>query len=114
MGNRSDNFNRADGSLGTPSDGGSAWESISNISISSNQASAGGTLAFAALEASTNRVDVQVTLTSIPVGSSQGAVARAADDGNFFLASVRPDQDAVSLNRWESGFGLAPSAQGQK
>lgn len=89
MTDRTDNFNRADSSssLGTPSDGGSAWTAhVGTWGINSNQAycSSVTSLACASVESSISDCEVQATLAV--VGSAAGLVARLADSNNYILA----------------------------
>lgn len=88
---RSDTFNRADNgtTMGTPSDGGSAWyEAPLDWGIVSNQAytfiEAGN--AIAVLDASESNVQVQVTLSGTQGGG--GIVFRAVDENDFMLATI--------------------------
>lgn len=87
MSNRADTFDRADGAIGTPSDGGSAWVVIAGAwNVISNRAGMSNltSLACAVLESSVSNVEVQAT---IPVlGSTPRLVARLADANNFLLA----------------------------
>src|SRR4051812_21276090 len=86
MAARSDNFNRADGALGAPSDGGSAWLTIGNAEVVSNQAAGA---AFSAvpgqtsrLEASNADVDVQLTL-KLMWNSGIGPVVRCTGASDY-------------------------------
>lgn len=88
MSDRSDDFNRADNasSLGTPSDGGSAWVSAAGVwGISSNRGCNvdGDTERNVYLESSSSNVEVQVTLTTLT--SDAGVNARLADSNNMLL-----------------------------
>src|SRR5207249_737276 len=92
---RSDNFNRANGVLGTPSDGGSAWvDPTSNFNVVSNQAGASGSgnQAPAVLEASAS--DVVIKATSSNLSRFFGLSARYSDSSNYIYAAF----DAVSGN----------------
>lgn len=90
MGNRTDTFDRADGTIGTPSDGGSAWVDLGTQvwRIYSNTAgeSTSGATAGAYLEASDANVEVQATITT--VGGSAGLSARIADNNNMLLVNI--------------------------
>lgn len=98
MANRSDDFNRADSSssLGSPSDGGSAWvASVGTWGISSNrgyESSGAVQQNLAYLEASSAVVDVEVTIPV--VGSDLGLIVRFADSSNYILFA------------WTSGTGF--------
>lgn len=88
---RSDTFNRADNgaTMGTPSDGGSAWyEFPIDWGIVSNQSytvvAVGNVIAI--LEASITDVQVQVTLSGTQGGG--GIVFRALDENDFMLATI--------------------------
>ncbi len=89
MASRLDNFNRADSalSLGTPSDGGSAWVAAAGTwGILTNQGKniSGGTNDIAYLESSASDVDIQV----IGIGGATSAcrlIARYADANNYLL-----------------------------
>ena len=91
MTDRTDNFNRADStiSLGTPSDGGSAWVAENGTwGIVSNQGyrvATDLTTQNASLEASVSNVEVQVTLSERPRG---GPIARVADASNRLIANL--------------------------
>lgn len=87
MTNRSDDFNRANStsSLGTPSDGGSAWVVLAGTwGINSNQAytSASTSQATAYLEASVSDVEVQVTVNTVAEGT---LLVRAVDATNYLI-----------------------------
>lgn len=88
---RSDTFNRADNgaTMGTPSDGGSAWyEAPADWGIVSNQSytfiEVGNAIAI--LEASITNVQVQVTLSGTQGGA--GIVFRAVDENDFMMATI--------------------------
>lgn len=88
---RSDTFNRADNgtTMGTPSDGGSAWYEVPpDWGIVSNQAytflAAGNAIAI--LEASESNVQVQVTLSGTQGGA--GIVFRAFGENDFMVATI--------------------------
>ena len=89
MANRSDDFNRANGSLGTPSDGGSAWVLHAGTwGVASNECQKSAndtTFEIATLEASSTQVEVQATLV---VQANDGLVVRAADNNNFIMGQV--------------------------
>jgi hypothetical protein len=92
MANRSDDFDRADNgsSMGTPSDGLSAWQVLTGFGstwgITSNQAyNVGGGNSRTALESSESDVEVQVTIPTrgdVGGGSVNGILFRATDDDN--------------------------------
>lgn len=93
MTNRTDNFNRADNSssLGTPSDGGSAWVAHSGVwGIVNNKAflSNGATQAIASLSSGTSDVDIQISLSNLTGGQDIGLVGRVADDNNYILGAI--------------------------
>lgn len=93
MTNRTDNFNRADNSssLGTPSDGGSAWIAHSGVwGIVNNKAhlSNAATQAIASLSSGTSDVDIQITLSNLSGGQDIGLVGRVADDNNYILGAI--------------------------
>lgn len=91
MANRTDDFNRADGGIGTPSDAGSAWVQQSGTwVIESNKAklSSGTSQASCVLESSAANVDVQVTLSGVMGGADVGLVARSADDNNHLVIVI--------------------------
>ncbi len=92
MPNRSDTFDRASPStLGTPSDGGSAWEQLSGTGgVSANQATMlSGATATAVLESGLANVTVQYRAAN-PSGSSPAAVVRATDAGNYLRVYFLP------------------------
>lgn len=101
---RTDNFNRADGAIGTPSDGGSAW-SVQNgaWNVLSNTAyeTLTTTFAIAVLESSVSNVEVEVTLSA--VGPGPALVARFADTSNYILASY--DQPTTAVYLWKNVAG---------
>lgn len=105
MTNRADNFNRSDGAIGTPSDGGSAWSIIGfgNWSVISNQAgcatSAAQTVAY--LETSATDGTVQATLATL--GTSNALVTRLADSNNYIFASVEAGIPRIQL--WKKVAG---------
>lgn len=93
MTDRVDNFNRADSasSLGTPSDGGSAWVPNSGAwGISGNAGYNPGSTAqgTAILEASISDADVQVTLSTIGATSDSGICCRSSDDSNNIVTAA--------------------------
>lgn len=86
MANRSDNFNRADGSIGTPSDGGSAWTQHSGtwqiLASAAFKFANGATWEFATLESSASNVDVEFA----QVGAQNcTVVARFVDLNNLVI-----------------------------
>lgn len=87
MSNRSDTFTRADStsSLGTPSDGGSAWVAQSGQwGIATNRGykfSDSNVWQHATLEASSSSVDVQVTVQTFRDGA--GVIARVQNSQNL-------------------------------
>lgn len=88
---RSDNFNRANGAVGTPSDGGSAWIVTGNLVVSSNKLAQGaGGDNRGVLEASDADVDVTVTITSSSFDGGGGVIIRrdAADATDYVLVSI--------------------------
>lgn len=91
MGNRSDDFNRANGSLNsaTPSDAGSAWNAATGWDVSSNQAkpnAANFTRETAYLEASSSVGSSQLTVAT--TGNSGGPLMRASDANHFIVCYV--------------------------
>ena len=91
MGNRTDDFNRADSSssLGTPSDGGTGYTISSGTwGIASNQGRCVSSTAqsIAYTEASAANADVQVTLTTI--STDIGVVCRVVDSNNYILGTA--------------------------
>jgi hypothetical protein len=113
MGNRSDNFNRADSSssLGTPSDGGSDWvvrpgSPTTIFGIASNQARrfstqsvTGGELAW--LESGVQNVQVEATFST--VAGEMGLIARLTDENNFIR--LRITVSLVQISKFEAGVG---------
>lgn len=93
MANRSDNFNRANGSLNgsTPSDSGSTWTCTTGGSVTSNEFQhSGGIPECNTLEASSADVDVQATLTVSPPSLGRaGLIARFVDSNNFWFVEIR-------------------------
>jgi hypothetical protein len=88
--NRSDDFNRANGTLNgsTPSDGGSTW-TASNANIDTNQVwpvSASGTRDTAWVETSSAVGSVQMKITTN--GNSSGVVMRLSNATNHIVAYV--------------------------
>jgi hypothetical protein len=91
---RSDDFNRANSAtLGTPSDGGTAWVQLAvftsnTVGIISNQAARSdattGAPLYAVLESSLTDVTIQFTASAV-VGATPSFVARAADKNNLVL-----------------------------
>ncbi len=106
MASRTDTFNRADSAsaLGTPSDGGSAWVAQSGTwGISSNQGYdvTGGSQETAVLEASASDVDVQVTL--VLAGNSEGLIARSAGDNDYLLFVFQTSSNELYLYKRVGG-----------
>ncbi len=90
--NRTDNFTRANSTttLGTPSDGGSAWNPLNGTwGINSNAGyEPGNTVqAVAVLDSTTTDVTVQCTFTQ--PGSVVGLVIRATDNANYIIATFQ-------------------------
>lgn len=86
MASRSDNFNRANGAIGSPSDGGSAWsELVGTHQIVSNAAkrASGGLNTAAVLQASSATGDVTI---AVDASYSSGPLFRATDASNWFSA----------------------------
>jgi large repetitive protein len=95
MTNRVDNFNRADGALGTPSDGGSAWVAQAGTwAVLGNQARVSTSVAgqSVVLQSSSSNVTVQATLG---VSSGFGLCTRAADANNYILADTTLTQARI-------------------
>lgn len=89
MASRADTFNRANGSLGTPSDAGSAWVDAGGTgSVSSNQFVGVNLFAWtpAYLEASTAVASVAVTAKTF---GNSGLIGRYVDANNFWLLQVQ-------------------------
>lgn len=104
MSNRSDNFNRANGSIGTPSDGGSAWSVLSGVwEISANNAFSNSIAAHtvASLEASTSDADVQATVVIKQNGC--GLAARIADNSNYLRMYVQGADSTMHLYKVVAG-----------
>lgn len=109
MPNRSDNFNRANGSIGTPSDAGSAWiVPDSGWSINGNRAhcSGGGLQSVCFLESGMADADIEVT---VPIFQSVGTVdigivARVTDDSNYILAAITGGDVGFRLFNRSGGF----------
>jgi hypothetical protein len=105
---RSDNFNRADtgaGGLGTPSDGGSAWNDRSSVfQISSNKAkSTGGAQALAVLTDTLSNVELNVTCVT-GASSDIWIPFRFVDDGNYWIAVVGSGDGPRLFKRVSGGF----------
>lgn len=102
MSDRSDDFDRADSaSLGNPSDGGSAWETLTGaFDIETNEVIAGGK---AVLESSSVSGDVSVEITGGVPSAYGGPVARATDANNLLYASVQVSNGYWQLVRRQSG-----------
>ena len=106
MSNRSDDFNRADSttSLGTPSDGGSAWVATSGTwGLTSNKGykvASFGTTQGAYLECSSTQGAVQAT---IELGSTQypSLTGRMVDDNNYIQCQI----DTTALKAWKRVAG---------
>jgi hypothetical protein len=118
MGNRSDDFNRADNAsaLGTPSDGGASWSALAGTwGIASNVAykvNAGDAQEFAVLEASSANVEVQATISTLNSDSAPGIVVRAVDANNFWNAQITGSglgATRVQLYKFSSG---SPTSMG--
>ncbi len=91
MASRSDTFNRGDSavSLGTPSDGGSAWVAgVGTWGINSNRAynPSGSPYAAAVLECGGADGTLQVSLPSI--GGNAALIFRYTDASNYWFASL--------------------------
>lgn len=91
--NRSDNFNRADGAIGTPSDAGAAWQSLSGTwTIASNKATTSSNNARVVLTGSSANVRVTATFN----GTGGGAILlRAVDNNNHFQCYLSTTQVAI-------------------
>jgi len=104
MSNRSDDFNRADGAIGSPSDGGAAWSVLAgtwNVASNEAQCTTGTSAAHSVvLEASSAVVDVQVTRrASLDVG----LVCRASDASNYILLAYGDTTAQYRLFRVQAG-----------
>lgn len=106
MGNRSDNFTRADSTttMNPPSDGGANWVSVGSTTwgISANQGflAVSAAQAIIVLESLLSNVEVQCTFSV--VGSDGGLVARVADNNNYIVLKVATN--ALTLFKNVSGF----------
>lgn len=92
MSNRSDNFTRANSttSLGSPSDGGSAWVVTGTWGIFGNAAykvATGGATEVARLEAGSSIGTVQAVVNTVN-GKFPGLVIAYVDDSNFIFGQV--------------------------
>lgn len=111
MTNRTDNFNRAAASIGTPSDGGSAWSALSGTwNIGSGSTANMGTMASGTsqaacvLESSVANVDVQVTFGDIGSSDDAGIVFRVTDDNNYYVMVAKGSGgDGVSCYKRVAG-----------
>lgn len=93
MATRSDNFNRSNGALGTPSDGGSAWEDVGpKFNIISNAAGnvTSGVPDVCFLDCGEADGTAQITLTVKAGGSYFGLLVRAADANNYICFRANP------------------------
>lgn len=92
MGNRTDNFTRADSTttMNPPSDGGTNWVAPAGttwgINTNAGFLAVSASQAVIALESSLANVDVQVTMKV--VGTDGGLVARLADDNNYLVLKI--------------------------
>lgn len=111
---RQDNFNRANGALGTPSDGGSAWVQDSGTweidsTIRAMETTRGQQL-ICSVEASNANVVVEATISGGPgvanPGGEVGLVTRVANDANYILWLP----DGRLFNKVGGGFGLFAGA----
>lgn len=87
---RADNFNRADGAVGTPSDAGSAWEgSVGIARVVSNRLKGVGSLAIGGnpVVLETHSGDYTVAVDIVTLGTAAGVILNYSDDQNYvFLA----------------------------
>lgn len=99
---RSDTFDRANGSLGTPSDAGSSWVEVANTwAINGNQAqyTGGITPGIAALES--GQADVLVSAI-LPIRNANSCIgARIVDASNYLRLNV--GTTGLTLRRVTSG-----------
>jgi hypothetical protein len=107
MSNRSDNFNRANGSLNgsTPSDGGSAWACTNGGSVASNAFQHGGgggaSSEYNTLEASAADVDVVAVVTTLPTGFGRlGILVRGSSQSDFWWAEPRAGSTGSAAGTW--------------
>ena len=104
MANRNDDFNRANGAIGTPSDGGSAWESLQGVwSVVSNQAGNDGALGDEGVVLQASSAVVTVTVTFATHTSSGGIIVRASDQSNYFLIHSSQATGTFVIFRKQSG-----------
>lgn len=101
MPSRSDTFDRSNNasSLGTPSDGGSAWVTSDTWGIVGNAAYNAGanSQSTAVLESSLSDVTIQVTMATVS-GVGAGAIsARWTDASNYLLVHIAPSSNVVAL-----------------
>lgn len=88
--NRTDDFNRANGAIGTPSDAGAAWQVLSGTwTIASNEATSASFSARAVLNSGSANVLVKVTQKGT---GGIGVVFRAVDANNYMYAQVGTTQ----------------------
>lgn len=92
MANRTDDFNRTNGAIGTPSDAGSAWVEDSGtwaVSINTAGESSDGSQVICSLSSGTSDVTVQATLAASAGGSmDMGLSGRVADASNYLLFAI--------------------------
>lgn len=108
---RADTFNRANsGTLGTPSDGGSAWlEDGAQAGISSNQCVANYSAfppAAVGLECNTADYAAQLTIVTLSVGSGPGVVVRRSAYTDYialFFTTGGGNYDTPKIVKVEAG-----------
>lgn len=96
---RYDDFNRANSTsgLGNPSDGGSAWVTLSGTpGISGNKAYHVGASSAAAVKLDHDNANVEVSAILAQSFSSVGILGRIADNNNYILLDIQPDRMGIS------------------
>lgn len=110
MTDRVDTCIRADGAIGTPSDGGSAWVVQSGTwSISSNKAGCDSTASASCVLESSVASNVYIEATFAFINAVNGLVLRSADDNNYILGQVINANSIFISERVSGSFNTVAS-----
>lgn len=115
MSNRFDNFNRADGAYGTPSDGGSAYETVgTNWLVTNNTARLSSTApSGAVLETGFSDADVTLVISTLMVDFGRLHIGlRWTDSNNFWYTECRRNGTGVQFSIYRRQAGVTTNVTG--
>ncbi len=116
--NRADNFNRTTTppSMGTPSDSGSGWTTLSGSYGCGHDGTSGRDVAFCHSQGSITldcgATDHAGSAVMVNRNDQAGIIVRAADDSNYYLFNVQPDGTSQLYKKVSGSFTQLASGSG--